>query len=182
MSGSGPELITFQAESGVINKSLQKKGGRSIRSNRHQNHKKTWFFLHLRHILGLCRTVDLRALRPKAEHRVPLLVPVLFSWFCCRFFSQETFNRVPATGAGTVLKLSAVIAGRDLGWQQGGKVALPERCVNPTGFEETLDVPCRVFHSKDMGVLFTYDSCLMQIMKPGPLQTEMMVTGEMPGE
>jgi hypothetical protein len=61
-------------------------------------------------------------------------------------------------------------------------VALPERCVNPTGFEETLDVPCRVFHSKDMGFLFTYDSCLMQIMKPGPLQTEMMVTGEMPGE
>jgi hypothetical protein len=109
-------------------------------------------------------------------------VPVLFSWFrCCRFFSQETFNRVPATGAGTVFKLSAVIAGRDLGWQERGEVVLPERCVYPSGLEETLDVPCCVFHSNDMDVLFTYDSCLMQVMKTGSMQNpKTMVTGDMP--
>ena len=52
---------------------------------------------------------------------------------------------------GPVLELPAVIAGRHLGGQEGGEVVLPEGSVNPSCLEETLDMPCRVFHESTVG-------------------------------
>lgn len=86
-------------------------------------------------------------LRTKAEHRITLFlflctIRLLYRWFC-----KEAFNRVTAAGTGPFLKLTAFFAGRYLGRQQCGEVVLPERCIDLSGFEKTLYMPCRVFHA-----------------------------------
>jgi len=95
--------------------------------------------------------VNLQPLCTKAEHGIPLLLFVFSLRLSSRCFAEETLHRVPATCTGPVLKLPAVIAGRHLGGQECGKVVLPEGSVNPSCFEETLDMPCRVFHESSVG-------------------------------
>ena len=90
--------------------------------------------------------MDTPPFRTKAEHRVPLLLPGLGCRFCFRHLVKEAFDRVPPAGTGPVLKLFALPAGRNLGWQQRREVVLPERSVDLSRFEETLDMPCRVLH------------------------------------
>ena len=95
---------------------------------------KTGHLSHFRLILRLCRSVNFQPLCTKAEHWIPLLLPVLSSRLRCRCFCKETLHRVPATCTGPVFKLPAVIAGRHLGGQERREVVLPEGSVNPSGF------------------------------------------------
>lgn len=112
---------------------------------------------HLGLVLWLCCAVDTPPFCTKAEHRVPLLFLVLPGRFCCRDLVKETFDRVPPAGTGLVLKLPALLAGRDLGWQQRGEVVLPERSVNLSRFQETLDMPCRILHTHSVGGVGIYE-------------------------
>ncbi len=109
------------------------------------------FVSHLRLVFGLCRAVDTPPFRTKAEHRVPLLLLVLPGRLCCKRFTQETLDRVLAAGTGPVFQCLALLAGRHLARQQRGKVVLPERSVDLSRSEETLDMPCRVLHAGSMG-------------------------------
>jgi hypothetical protein len=106
---------------------------------------------HLRLVFGFCRAVDTPPFRTKAEHRVPLLLLVLPGRLCCKRFTQETLDRVLAAGTGPVFQCLALLAGRHLARQQRGKVVLPERSVDLSRSEETLDMPCRVLHAGSMG-------------------------------
>jgi len=106
---------------------------------------------HFRLILRLCRPVNFQPFCPKTEHGIPLLLLVFPRRFRFRCFAEETLHRVPATCTGPILELPAVIAGRHLGWQECREVVLPEGSVNPSCFEETLDMPCRIFHTSTVG-------------------------------
>jgi hypothetical protein len=105
---------------------------------------------HLRLVFWLCSAMGSLPFGTKAEHRVPLFLLRLPGRLRCRCFCQETFDRVPATGTGPLLELRAFFAGRHLGRQQRGEVVLPERSVDPSRFEEAMDMPCRILHTGSM--------------------------------
>jgi len=128
-----------------------------IAAHRDRIRKKTVYPSHFRLILRLWRFSNFQPLCSKAEHRIPLLLPVLPSRLSCRCFCKETLHRVPATCTGPFFQLPAVIAGRHLGWQECGEVVLPEGSINPSGFQETLDVPCRIFHESTVGGGMIYE-------------------------
>jgi len=96
-------------------------------------------------------------LRTKPEHRVPLLLLVLSCRLCLRDLVKETLDRVPPTFAGPVFEFPALPAGRHLGWQQRGEVILPERRIDLSCLEKTLDMPCRVFHAGTVGGAGIYE-------------------------
>ena len=87
----------------------------------------------------------------KAKHWIPLLLFLGACRFRCRLFCKEALNRVTATGTGPFLKLTAFFAGWYLGRQQCGEVVLPKRCIDFSGFEKTLYMPCCVFHVSRYG-------------------------------
>jgi len=90
---------------------------------------------HLSHfllILRLGRFVNVQPFCTKAEHGIPLLLPVLPGRLSCRCLCKKTLHRVPATCTGPVFQLPAVIAGRHLGGQEcegKGKKGAVFRCL-----------------------------------------------------
>jgi hypothetical protein len=113
------------------------------------SNKKCFTNLHFRLVAGLCRAMDTRPFRAKAEHRIPLL---LFLGSCrLRWFSKEALNRVTTAGTDPFLKFTTFFTGRYLGRKQRGEVVLPERWVDLSRFKKTLDMPCRIFHAMMYG-------------------------------
>ena len=107
--------------------------------------------------------MNFQLLCTKAEHGIPLLLPVLPGRLSCRCLCKETLHRIPAAWTGPVFKLPAVIACRHLGGQERGEVVLPEGSVNPSCFEETLDMPCRILHESSVGGDVIYEMRMGQV-------------------
>jgi hypothetical protein len=126
---------------------------------------------HFRLILRLWRFSYFLPLCTKAEHGIPLLLPVFPGRLSSRCFAEETLHRVPATCTGPVLKLPAVPAGRHLGGQECGEVVLPERSVNPSCFKETLDMPCRILYETSVGGGVIYEIRMGQMGYQNPLSS-----------
>jgi hypothetical protein len=87
----------------------------------------------------------------KTEHGIPFLLFLFFIRDYLLSLCKEAVDRFPATGTGPVLELAAFFAGWHLRWQQRGKMIFPERYINLSRFEETLDMPCRIFHAGKYG-------------------------------
>ena len=104
--------------------------------------------------------MDTRPYRAETEHRIPFLLFLRTFLLLSRGFGKEAFNRVTATGTGPFLKLAAFFAHRDLGRQKRREMVLPEQGINFSLLKETLDMPCRVFHARNVRVFSTYALCI----------------------